>query len=339
MTRVIHIVWGMEGGGAELLVKELSTNRQGRSLVFSLGGRRFVVEKLNNGRRVVLMPWHSKMHKVLSVLFLNVFMVCQGSKVLWHFHFPAMSRLFYRLPSHHLLTCHDLYEDELNRAALGRFEHIAAISEAVELYLKKWAPGSRVSLIPNGIPIPKGLKLPRRSDDVLRLVTVARLDIYKKGIDLVLQALKEVGAKRWKWTIVGSGKDRGALEALIHDAGLKAHVEMKGHMNHQEVWNELLSHDVFILASRYEGFGLAVVEGLYAGLNVVVPDEGGPCEIVKKIGSGKTFKSGEVVSLRNAILQSEQGQTNAQIENIRRSILAMYSIESMKAKYEQIYSG
>ena len=126
---------------------------------------------------------------------------------------------------------------------------------------------------------------------------------------------------------------------MIHDAGLKAHVEMKGHMNHQEVWSELLSHDVFILASRYEGFGLAVVEGLYAGLNVVVPDDGGPCEIVKKIGSGKTFKSGDVVSLRNAILQSEQGQTNAQIENIRRSILAMYSIESMKAKYEQIYSG
>ena len=144
-----------------------------------------------------------KMHKVLSVLFLNVFR-SSGLRGAVALPFSCDESAVLSLAFHHLLTCHDLYEDELNRAALGRFEHIAAISEAVELYLKKWAPESRVSLIPNGIPIPKGLKLPRRNDDVLRLVRVARLDIYK--VDLVLRALEQVGAKRWKWTIVEAAK-------------------------------------------------------------------------------------------------------------------------------------
>ena len=75
-------------------------------------------------------------------------------------------------------------------------------------------------------------------------------------------------------------KDITTLNALIKGYNLEGNIEFLG--NVENIENLYKDVDVFVLPSRYEGFGLVVVEALAAGCAVVVSKLEGPLEIVKE---------------------------------------------------------
>jgi len=130
-------------------------------------------------------------------------------------------------------------------------------------------PSSRISVVVPGVqpaPVAVGGHYP------LRMLCVATIT-PRKGHDVLVGALQRLGALDWECVCVGSLL-RDPIHAQriarqIHDAGLNDRVRLYGEMADDELAGAYAAADCFVLASRYEGYGMVITEALARGLPVV----------------------------------------------------------------------
>ena len=115
------------------------------------------------------------------------------------------------------------------------------------------------------------------------LIVVARLTKQKR-VDLAIRTLAELDGPL---TIIGDGPERPALEKLVAALKLQARVRFTGMLPAAEVARELGHADVMLFPAANEGFGLAAIEALMAGIPVVAcRDGGGVVAAVQAHGGG-----------------------------------------------------
>lgn len=68
--------------------------------------------------------------------------------------------------------------------------------------------------------------------------------------------------------------------------GLASRVRLRGAISTAELARAYLEHDLLLLTSRQEGFGIVVAEALHAGLPVVSTTSGGPEGVLRASGAG-----------------------------------------------------
>ncbi len=120
----------------------------------------------------------------------------------------------------------------------------------------------------------------REKSEKLRLIFVGRL-IESKGIDLAVQAVARLGDTRnIVFDIYGQGELEESLRHSISKYGLNGVVNLKGQVAHEEVLREFHKHDVLLLPSLKEAWGLAVSEAMAAGLAIICINRGGPAHMV-----------------------------------------------------------
>jgi glycosyltransferase involved in cell wall biosynthesis len=132
-------------------------------------------------------------------------------------------------------------------------------------------------VIPNAAELPP-LKEARRSD---QLVTAVGRLVPQKGFDLLLESFAKIAHKHPEWILMiwGEGPDRAALEAQRDKLGLRDRVVMPGVSKSPGSWIE--TADIFVLSSRYEGWGIVLLEAMASGLPVTSFDcEFGPREMI-----------------------------------------------------------
>jgi glycosyltransferase involved in cell wall biosynthesis len=161
---------------------------------------------------------------------------------------------------------------------------------------------------------------PSRSDTVGCVGVVGRLAEWK-GQRLFLQAVARSDVL-WHARIVGgpAGSDAVStdeLVALAEQLGIRDRVEVLGHVD--DVRAQLDRLDVLVHSSLIpEPFGQVVAEGLARGCLVVVPDQGGPSEIITSGRNGLTYSMGSVQSLA-ARLREAASLTGADLTRMRRA--------------------
>jgi glycosyltransferase involved in cell wall biosynthesis len=87
--------------------------------------------------------------------------------------------------------------------------------------------------------------------------------------------------------LVGTGPDRGALEALAREAGLAERVHFLGSLDHSLLPVVLSAADAMVLPSASEGLANAWVEALACGCPLVIGDAGGARELVTRPEAGR----------------------------------------------------
>nr|WP_319385672.1 glycosyltransferase family 4 protein [uncultured Roseibium sp.] len=112
----------------------------------------------------------------------------------------------------------------------------------------------------------------RRTTGKLRLLSVGTV-VRRKGYDLLFAALDGLREFDWQLDIVG-GLDadpmcHAALQEQLAVLGLTDRVTFEGAVPSEELSGCYLKADVFVLASRYEGYGMAYTEALAHGLPVI----------------------------------------------------------------------
>ncbi len=141
------------------------------------------------------------------------------------------------------------------------------------------------SLKSNFLFIDAGMRLPRANPsdldrrcpdpDWARFVTVTRLSETHKDTTTLIRAFAMLG----KWLpnttlqIIGDGPDRQTLERLAHDCGVASRVQFAGWID--DPVPSLRVADVFVLATKSEGFGRVNVSAAAVGLPVIASDVGG----------------------------------------------------------------
>lgn len=137
--------------------------------------------------------------------------------------------------------------------------------------------GTRVVRMP-GVRLPPGSGVSSTAAPVV--VAAGRLT-PQKGFDMLVRAFAPVARAHedWQLRIYGGGPDRDALRELIVAEGLHDHVLLMGSTG--DIGDALAEGSIFVLSSRFEGFGMVVVEAMSRGLPVVSFDcPHGPAETI-----------------------------------------------------------
>jgi glycosyltransferase involved in cell wall biosynthesis len=160
------------------------------------------------------------------------------------------------------------------------FERVVVLSERDRVrWHVRTKPAQPVEVIAN--PLPFELSEPDCQPRPKTVLAVGRLT-EAKGFDILLRAWKQVvaAAPGWKLRIVGEGECRAELEQLGARLGLQDSVSLPGATS--QIAAHYCDAGIFCLSSRYEGFGMVLIEAMAFGLPVVSTDcETGPREILR----------------------------------------------------------
>jgi glycosyltransferase involved in cell wall biosynthesis len=167
-------------------------------------------------------------------------------------------------------------------------------------------------------------------------VTLGRLS-NQKNHALLLKAFRRVldqlpGARL---VILGEGPLRVELEKLREELGLAGKVDLPGFA--VDPWPILVSADLFVLSSDYEGMSLVLVEAMHAGLRVVSTDcVAGPAELLESGRYGRLVPVGSEQALAQAIIQELAAPRNPGRQQARaRKITG----EPNLRRYEELLAG
>jgi glycosyltransferase involved in cell wall biosynthesis len=215
-----------------------------------------------------------------------------------------------------------------------------AYSRAMYKRLRTLLPHRSESIfhLPYGVPIPASGRAP--APGPLRLLYAGRLENGQKGIfdlPLIDAQLHAVGAKV-VWTVVGGGPDEAELRRRWEGA---FNVRWLGRRSSAEVQALEGEHDVFVLPTRTEGFSVALLEAMAAGLVPVVSDiESGVPEVVEAGAGGFRPAVGDVAGFAKAIaeLAANRDRLEAMSRAARRTVAERFDVRDRAPQYQALYA-
>ena len=184
---------------------------------------------------------------------------------------------------------------------------------------KAWPELKNIRVIPDPLSF-----LPTKYSELKekRVIAVGRY-IYQKGFDLLLQAWSKIEKlyPDWQLAIFGDG-DRTPYENQMKALGIN---DNSCHLNGptSNIQQEYINSSIFVFTSRFEGFGMVLVEAMACGLPVVSFNcPCGPKDIVKDNEDGILVENGNIEALCASLIRlmddnslrlimSEAGQKNA----------------------------
>ncbi len=202
---------------------------------------------------------------------------------------------------------------DMERLCYQRADHVLASSPAIveeveAQYSVRFSP-DRLHIVPHGLPPVPHPPAPRRVEGAVNLLFVGRLE-RRKGIDTLLEALSSVCPRvpELVATIVGDDSlpgPGGLTYRAAFEAGpgrqLGDRVRFAGRVTDSELGGYYAGCDLLVVPSRYESFGLVLLEGMLMGKPVIAGDAGGMRFIVADDENGLRFPPGDATALATAI--------------------------------------
>ena len=198
-----------------------------------------------------------------------------------------------------------------------------------------WQDIPRVDVIPNPLPFYPDLdNAPRRK----RVIAIGRY-FDEKGYDLLLKAwaIVEKRCNDWELAIYGDG-NKSYYEKIASSLNLdKRRCQLYNSIH--EVQKEYLDSSLFVCTSRFEGFGMGIIEAMACGLPVVAFDcLWGPRSIITNTEDGVLVENGNVKMFAEAILYliDNPEKLNKMSDNARKNVWR-FNIESIALKWKKLF--
>ena len=203
-------------------------------------------------------------------------------------------------------------------------------------------PGNKIITLPNPVICSSIIDQYKQSDIAdpefprkKYILSVGRL-VEQKGYDVLIKAYSEI-AKHFKdidLVILGSGPLKDDLLLLCKTLGCEKSVHILDFR--KNVYDYYLHCELFVLSSRFEGFGNVVVEALAFGKPAIVTDcKGGPHIIVDEGKNGIIVPMDDIDSLKNSMENILSGKI--EFDPKRQKERARYfSIENVAEMYKKV---
>ena len=153
-------------------------------------------------------------------------------------------------------------------------------------------PSDKLIYVPNGIYIPSDIKIPEKKKYIL---TVGHLGIKAKATEILLEAFSKV-EKLDGWKLILVGEVEESFKGYV-DNFFKLHPHLidkiifKGYISDRdEIYRYYSESKIFCFPSRFESFGIALIESAYFGNYILTTDVGGARDILNVIDYGELIK-------------------------------------------------
>jgi len=228
--------------------------------------------------------------------------------------------------------------------ALDRADHVFAVSGSLKAHaVALGVPERKIQVVGNGVDVEKFHPVSRDAArkelglpaDVPVLITVGGL-VERKGFHRVIELLPALRRKHpgLCYLVVGGPSPEGdwsdRLREQVANLGLQEAVRFLGPIEPMRLKVPLSAADLFVLATRNEGWANVFLEAMACGLPVVTTDVGGNREVVRDDSLGRVVPFGDASALERAIDEALQTPWD------RRAIMAYARENSWDKRVDQL---
>ena len=143
----------------------------------------------------------------------------------------------------------------------------------------------------------------RKISNVNSFIFVGTL-IQRKFPAAIIPAIKEgMGNNDYTITYIGEGFEKGHIEQTAQKCGVEDKVKLRGFLKREEVIRQMDNHDVFVMISRNETFGLVYLEAMARGCITIASRNEGFDGVIEHGVNGFLCKAGDSKELANIIRQ------------------------------------
>ena len=179
-------------------------------------------------------------------------------------------------------------------------------------------------LISKGVGIiNKPIFTPIKREYKKRFLFIGRLS-FVKNLEVLIKVFNSL--ENYNLTIIGEGEDKEYLKSISH-----SNIIFKGAIDNINIKNHILEHDVFILPSVSETWGLVAEEALYFGLPVIISEKAGASELIVDNFNGFIINPLNKYEIRNTILRIDYKVYQELILNIDKLSIFDKDILQVKA--------
>ena len=354
--KVLHVITGLDAGGAELQLAMILRRTRHESDVVTLYNPGPVAEMITAQGTTVRNIGMQRNTELPALMRLRK-LIKDGQYDVVHAHLyraQVYARPAARLAGTPvvLTTEHSIGETHIERRKMTRgvralylssemfSDATIAVSDIVKDRLVRWGvrPG-KVTIIPNGVDTDElGFDAEARervraqfglSPQTYVIGALGRLDPNKR-VDLTMEAAAPMLGEKCKILVIGRGEDQPRLEAAAKRLGVTEHVIFGGYQS--DTTAMLAAFDLYVAASLQETFGLSVLEALASGLPVLYTT----CPALDGIQTERArMVAGTPDALRDEICKEFDTGPRPRVAD--NKVFARYGIESVVSRIDDLY--
>jgi glycosyltransferase involved in cell wall biosynthesis len=354
--KVLHVITGLDAGGAELQLSMILQHTRHESDVVTLYNPGPVAEMIREQGTSVRDIGMQRNTELPALLRLRK-IIKEGRYDVVHTHLYRAQ--IYARPAARLAgtpvvltTEHSIGETHIERRKMTRSvqglylssekfsDATIAVSDIVKDRLVRWGvrPG-KITVIPNGVDTDGlGFDADARvrvreqfgiAPDTYVIGALGRLDPNKR-VDLTMEAARPLLGDRCKILVIGRGEDQARLEAAAKRLGVTEHVIFGGYQ--KDTTAMLAAFDLYVAASLQETFGLSVLEALASGLPVLYTT----CPALDGIRTERArMVAGTPEALGDEIRKEVETGPRARVAD--DTVFDRYGIESVVGRIDDLY--
>jgi glycosyltransferase involved in cell wall biosynthesis len=228
------------------------------------------------------------------------------------------------------------------RKFLRNSDHITVVSQQMaDSIVSRWPDlKNNIYVIHNGVDASVFTSVARRQGfqaSAAQVISVASFD-FVKGTDVLLKALPLVLVRYpgTKFILVGeSGREDDFLRTLSKKLGVDASIDWYSDVPHEDIPGLLSRADLFVLPSRDEGLGLALLEAGATGLPTIATRVGGNPEVIQDGANGVLVPAEDPAALAEAIcwMLANRDRAIEMGERFRQMVIDNFSWEVACRQY------
>jgi glycosyltransferase involved in cell wall biosynthesis len=354
--KVLHVITGLDAGGAELQLAMILRRSRHESDVVTLYNPGPVADLIRSQGTSVRDLGMQRNTELPALLRLRK-IIKDGQYDVVHTHLYRAQ--IYARPAARLAgapvvltTEHSIGETHIERRKMTRgvralyltserfSDATIAVSDIVKDRLVRWGVrAGKITVIPNGVDTDE-LGFDAEARDRVRaqfgispqtyvIGALGRLDPNKR-VDLTMEAAAPMLGDKCKILVIGRGEDQARLEAAAKKLGVTDNVIFGGYQS--DTTAMLAAFDLYVAASLQETFGLSVLEALASGLPVLYTT----CPALDGIQTERArMVAGTPEALREEIRKEFETGPRPRIADSK--VFERYGIESVVSRIDDLY--
>lgn len=201
---------------------------------------------------------------------------------------------------------------------------------------KKWN-NPKVKVIPNSLSFYSEIVSSLKNK---KIISVGRLD-EQKGYDILIKVWQKIHNKipEWQIEIYGDGDKKVELQNKIKEYKLEKSFILMGKA--KNIQSKYLDSSIYVMSSRYEGFGMVLIEAMVCGLPIVSFDcPCGPKDIIRDRENGYICRFNDLDEMAERILDlANSFDKRKKMGEISRKLSLNYDKNKIMEFWDGVYKN